>query len=193
MVKTIDHGVYKTNKTHVVIGETQVTKTFLPSRYYKLRFRRESKALALMSRVDNVPKLIDSDNGKYVLVMSRLAGANPLTLSEDNVKQLRNIVHGMLKSGVARHAIPIRDILVNKEGQLGMVDFERVSLKFWKFSPFWLTACIVTRYHLCRLINGHQPQCLSANEHIVFHCIHFIRALLQPLNNFKKMIFKIFR
>jgi len=193
MVKTIDHGVYKTNKTHVMICETQVTKTFLPSRYYKLRFRRESKSLALMANVNHVPKLIESDNEKCVLEMSRLTGETPSTLSEDNVKQLRRIVQEMLKSGVARHALPLRDILVDKEGRLGMVDFERVSLRFWKFSPIWLTACIVTRYHLCRLISGHQQQCLSANERLMLQCIHLIRAVLQPLKNLKKIIFKIFR
>lgn len=191
MHKIVINGIYKTPNTHVMIAENNVTKTFLPYRDYKLRFRRESKALSRMAHLNHVPKLIRMDVENYTLTMSRLAGETPSTLSLNNVKQLRGIVHRMIESGVARHAMPIRDILVNKNDELGMVDFERVSLRRWKLSPVWLIACVVTNYHTCRLIRRYQPQCLSKNERRLFLFCHAIRVVLQPLNHFKKSIRKI--
>ncbi len=145
-----------------------------------------------MSNLNHVPKLINLDNERFSLRMNRLAGKTPSTLSLNNVKQLRDIVQGMIESGVARHAIPIRDLLVSENDQLGMVDFERVSLRTWKFSPFWLIACIVTKYHMYRLIGTYQPQCLSKQESRFLLYIHSIRTVLQPLKVAESAIRKIF-
>ena len=140
-----------------------------------------------MAEQAHVPKLVHADSKNCSLVMTRLPGKKPETLSSENIMQLRCIADGMLKAGVARHSMPIRDILIDND-QLGMVDFERISLRRLKFSPFWLIACIVTKYHMLRLIVKHQPDSLSRIEYAFFSCIHFVRAGLQPLKETKDLI-----
>ena len=49
--------------------------------------------------------------------------------TEKNAQDLSRIVEQMLAAGVARHSMPIRDIVVDESGNLSLVDFERSTLR----------------------------------------------------------------
>jgi hypothetical protein len=96
--------------------------------------------------------------------MSCLPGNMPVFLKAGELTAIREIIYSTLQRGVARHSLPIRDILSSGKGEVGIVDFERVSLKK-PYDPItWFVAKRVTLFHLNRLIFEHQPHLLSPNE-----------------------------
>lgn len=61
--------------------------------------------------------------------MSCLPGNTPGFLKTGELTGTREIIYSILHPGVARHSLSIRDILRTGNGETGIVDFERVSLK----------------------------------------------------------------
>ena len=158
VIKEVIGNIYETNKMLLEISDDVVTKFFKPSSGYKNRYRQEKEALLRMEHVDNVPRLIKAKDLNTTLFMSRLPGRSVTELSEINLSDLTKIVTQMLAAGVARHSMPIRDILVDEQGLLSLVDFERSTLRYQTWRPDWIIAKKVTQYHLSRLISEHQPQ-----------------------------------
>ncbi len=69
------------------------------------------------------------DDKKLTITMSRLKGEQLNTLSVQQIPILKELIAKMLHSGVARHALPIRDLIAPDEQSLSMVDFERVTFR----------------------------------------------------------------
>jgi hypothetical protein len=191
--KAVIDKVYETTKMYVKVGDDTVTKTFKKARNSETRYGREKRAFECFKGLEGFPQLISFDDETFTLVMSRLPGEMPTSLDEDQVIQLRRLVEEMLAQGVARHAIPVRDLLLSDAGQLGMVDFERVSFRLFEISPIWKIGKIVSRYHLSRLINEYQPQMLSGSEKILLNLVNGIRSAGRPIKALKKKVCGLFR
>ncbi|MCQ1061171.1 hypothetical protein LRP52_45335 [Photobacterium sp. ZSDE20] len=183
-------SVYETSKMHVSIGEKEVIKTFKKRPGYKKRFKREKKALQRLKGVDGFPQLISHRNS--TVVMSRVAGGNQDQLSTQSLKELRKLVDNMLEAGVARHAIPERDLLIDNN-KVSMVDFERVTLRRHRLSPGWLLAKKVTKFHLFRLISNHNRELLSESEKKELDTFTNVRSKLQKLKKVRTSVRKVVR
>lgn len=161
--KVID-GVYETSKVLLTLEANSVTKRFKPRKSRNRRYQTEKLALQRLAAVSGTPNLLEVDDDTYTLKISRLPGSAVNTLSEQNLKDLAEIVENMLTAGVARHAMPIRDIVIDERGKVGLVDFERATLRSWLGGLIWITAAGVSRYHLYRLMSEHQPQILLPRQ-----------------------------
>ncbi|MCL1142429.1 hypothetical protein [Shewanella gaetbuli] len=188
--KVIINGIYETSKMRVEITDTQVIKTFKQSSHSKKRYLREKSSLQMLSGKSGFPELISTNDDIKQIVMSKLPGTRPESLSAVQALQLRTLVDSMLLSGIARHAIPIRDLIVDDNGTLHMVDFERVSIKSFASTPFWYVAKWVSLYHLIRLINQFQPDSLTVKEKKLLNIANAIRNVLQKLKPLRDKIFK---
>lgn len=162
--KNVINGVYETKKVFLKIGTNSVTKYFKPRRGMQRRFRIEKAALLRLKGLAGVPQLIRSADASGLLEMSRLPGAAITQLSEKHLQRLSALVEKILAAGVARHSLPIRDIVVDSDDNVGLVDFERATLRSWNWRPDWAIAKAVTRYHLYRLIAEQQPQLLEPEQ-----------------------------
>ncbi len=161
--KVID-GIYETNKMLLKIGENTVTKFFKPKSHAGRRYFIEKEALSRLKGIPGTPELVFGDDTHRTIEMTRLPGRAAENLSAANVQALSTIVDNMLQVGVARHSMPIRDIVVDNQGNLGLVDFERATLRKSRWRLDWLIAKQVSYYHLYRLIYEYQPQLLSPRQ-----------------------------
>lgn len=156
--------IYETEKMIITKKGNNVLKTFKKVRGHKKRYKAEKAALLCLNGIPGVPELIDSNDKNFTLKMSCLPGITPGYLNAADLTAIREIIYSTLKLGVARHSLPIRDILIAASGEIGIVDFERISLRK-PYDPFtWYIAKQVTIFHLNRLIFEHQPHLLSLNE-----------------------------
>lgn len=157
----------ETAKNKAVLEVDRVVKTFKQGRKAARRYRLEVESLSRLAGVAGVPALVAVSPQELRLVASRLPG-EPLSVARQVPDQaflrLRDLVQEMLQRGVARHSMPPRDVIVGPDGQVGLVDFERVTLRGWRLSPVWLGACLITRFHLLRLIGDRAPHLLSRSE-----------------------------
>lgn len=162
--KSVINGTYETRKVLLKVGTESVTKYFKQRPGVDRRYRVEKSALQRLRGVTGFPQLIRTADTSRLLEMSRLPGASVKALSERNLRDLSAIVEKMLSAGVARHSLPLRDILVDAEGNIGLVDFERATLRTRIWRPDWSIAKTVTRYHLYRLFAEQQPQLLNPEQ-----------------------------
>lgn len=161
--KKVINGVYETDKMLLTINPNSVTKLFKPKRNSHRRYDIEKEALRRLQNVGGTPSLLAYDDNADCIEMSRLPGESKDKLSEQHLKQLSLIVDEMLKAGVARHSMPIRDVVVD-EDKVGLVDFERATLKKGRWRIDWFVAKKVSHYHLYRLTFQNQPQLLSFSQ-----------------------------
>ncbi|MGB0894908.1 MAG: hypothetical protein ACPGUD_10920 [Parashewanella sp.] len=183
-------AVYKTGKMHVDITPDTVIKTFLPQRSSARRFQLEVKALSLLSQLKQTPELIDVNDAQLRFSMTRLPGHSPKHLSCYHLQQLTDIFDEVIASGVARHSLPLRDLLIDNNDRVYVVDFERVTLRGNPYSPIWLIATWVTRYHLLRLKLRHQPSMLTTRQQGLLSALHFVRYALKPIGKLTRYIKK---
>jgi hypothetical protein len=186
--------VFETAKNRVVIYPNRVVKTFKPTRRSARHARREATALRRLQGLPGVPTLLEVSTDGHTLVMTRVPGV-PLgdggTLTEQNLVDLRALVAQMLRRGVARHSLPKRDILLGDDGSIGLVDFERSTRRMFAADPIWPVACVVTRFNILRLVNGHAPHLLTAEEHAWLRRQVRLRAALQHPLRFKRWLFRL--
>jgi hypothetical protein len=182
--------IYETRKMRVAIGEERVEKTFKERPGYKSRYRREKVALQRLKGVPGVPELIEFSDEVPRLVTSRLPGGNVEELSDEALGQIRGIINEALERGIARHSLPIRDILVDDAGKVGMVDFERITIRCCEWGIIWQIAKRITRFHLLRLCHRHNPATLSPGELRIVErgakvrqCFGVFRKLFIPVRN----------
>lgn len=146
------------------IEHDHVRKEFVGGGRLAQRFRREVEALRRLHPVAEVPDLYSHSPDRCWLIMERIPGT-PLSQSTEIpaslTDQLGSVVDRMLQHGVARHSLPARDVIVRPDGGIGLVDFERCTLRRWRISPVWWIACQVTRFNLLRLISDYAPQQLT--------------------------------
>ncbi|GAA5189063.1 hypothetical protein [Ferrimonas gelatinilytica] len=187
-MKQVIDGIYQTGKMHVSIGPHSVTKTYTGSKAQRNGFPREVRALERLRGVAGFPQLINADSSNFAITMSRLPGAMAKSLNPQQVALVRQRVASMLAQGVARHSLPIRDFVVSTDGEVGMADFERTTLRRCRFSPLWVVATLVTQYNLSRLVRANCPEALGAGERLGLHLADGVRAMLQPLVKSKKAL-----
>lgn len=187
-MKVVLNGIYETKKMLVVIEPSSVIKKFKKQKDYIRRYSREKIALQRLKGFDYFPELLSFDHADTSLKMSRLKGSQPQSLSVEQVVMLRKMVSNMLARGVSRHAMPIRDLLADNDKELGMVDFERTTLRGVKWSPIWWIAKKVSNYHLYRIINTYQPQELTEKEQQSLAKIDNIRTSLVKVKRLKNKI-----
>ena len=119
--------IVSTKKMVVTIGDEFVLKEFKPVPGAKKRYYTEKEALHLIRGVHGVPKLVSYSDKDYHLKISRLNGEGCEKFSDSALMQIRNIIQETIKRGVARHSLPLRDILVDKDDNVSIVDFERIN------------------------------------------------------------------
>lgn len=156
-----------TGKTVVRIEADRVCKRYFEYAKSLRHWRRERDALALLAGIDGVPELLEAREDERVLIMSRIPGvqlSRDLPVPDTAWQGLRQLVADILARGVARHSLPVRDLVLRPDGSLGMVDFERVVLQGSRSKPIWLVACMVTRFNLTRLIAECAPHLLTERE-----------------------------
>ncbi|PMH44460.1 hypothetical protein BCU68_02860 [Vibrio sp. 10N.286.49.B3] len=177
-------SIYETEKMRVEIGEDYVKKQFKSFPGSKKRFKCEKEALSRLAGVEGFPQLISANSS--IVVMSRLNGDNQKKLSDSALRDLRLLVEKMLESGVARHSLPERDLLIDND-TVSMVDFERVTLRHFRWSPSWLIAKKVTRFNLLRFISNHNILLLSDKETKELKRFTDLRAKLQKLKKIRSI------
>ncbi|MDS1140774.1 hypothetical protein RE432_10025 [Pusillimonas sp. SM2304] len=184
VMSTPNHDAVK--KNYVTINKDGVVKVFSQGPAQSHRFKREVNALKRLTGIEGIPALLSYSPTHRRIVIARIPGA-PLSVT-DNVPdkafiQLRTIVEDMLDCGVARHSLPARDVIVAQGGAVGLVDFERCSLRHCRFGPLWWIARKVARFNLLRLIDSYAPHLLTQAEHrtlrgqyhlqSLFHCVKY--------------------
>jgi hypothetical protein len=156
-----------THKNGVDIRGSEVEKRFHRVRKGLRRFDLEVKALQRLAGMEGIPVLLEHSREDQRIVMSRLPGMD-LKQSpqppDSCFLSLRGVVAEMLERGVARHAIPPRDVIVQPDGTAGLVDFERITLRWCRWGPVWWMACRITRFHLLRLTAKFAPHLLTPAE-----------------------------
>ena len=157
-------SVYETPKIHVTIRPEYVLKVFKKCPGYKSRYKKEKQALMRLSDIQGIPQLISYSDEHVSLKISRLPGCSPKRMSDKSLLQLKSLVNHMLKQGIARHSLPIRDILIDEHDNVGLVDFERTTIKSRLTLPIWHLAHRIARFHLYRLIHSHNSRLLSIEE-----------------------------
>lgn len=178
MEPKVINNIYDTRKTHLQIFEDKVVKRFKNVSGQLSRYLSEKNALQRMAHLSTTPNLITHDDNKRVFEISKLPGKTVSTLSSIQLKNLAIIVEQMLQSGVARHSLPIRDILVDGN-KVNLVDFERVTLRKYRWAPSWLIAIKVTHYHLYRLANTYHPELLTPSQKKKLNIVQSIRAFFK--------------
>lgn len=171
-------------KNRVLVYEDRVSKTFKVARNSALHARREVAALRRLAGLEGVPRVLMSSPDHRTIIVSRVPG-RPLSeceaVAEHTMVRLRELVERMLQRGVARHSLPARDVLVDGDGSVGLVDFERSTRRLFPGDPAWLVAKAVSRFHLLRLVDEHAPQLLTSREQRRLRWQLALRAGLQPL------------
>ena len=183
--------IYETNKMLVEISEDTVKKTFKVHPKHATRYTLEKKALQRLTDKHGFPQLLATDDANTTIVMSKLRGANQEHLSDLALENLRSLVHNMLEAGVARHALPERDLLVTTGQEVNMVDFERITLRRFPWSPVWIVAKNATMFNLLRLINQHNPNLLSKKELATLATLTKTRSSLHVLKKVRTAFRKL--
>lgn len=156
-----------THKNGVDIRGSEVEKRFHRVRKGLRRFDLEVEALQRMAGVAGIPVLLEHSREDQRLLMSRLPGVDlkhSAQPPDSAFVSLRRVVAEMLERGVARHAIPARDVIVQPDGTAGLVDFERITLRWSRWGLIWWFACRITHFHLVRLIAKFAPHLLTPAE-----------------------------
>ena len=170
-------NIVSTKKMKVIIGTSSVTKEFKKSFGYKKRYQTEKRALKKLSKLDGIPKILSFSDESKTLKITRLNGNPASEFSDKVLLDLKILTLSTIALGVARHSLPVRDIIIDKNQKVGIVDFERATIKEDSWSPIWRVSTLVTRFHLYRLIFKHNPDLLSANELKLLRQGLFIRRI----------------
>lgn len=182
-----------TKKMSVILHDDYVMKEFKPVHGFKKRFFTEKKALISMEGIDGVPKLLSHSDTEFFLKISRLVGDNAEKFSDKALLELREIMENTISKGVARHSLPIRDILVDDDDKVGVVDFERATLKNESFFLFWYASTMVTKFHMIRFIYNQNPKILSASERILVRIGLFFREIFNVYQVIRDAIRRTYR
>lgn len=178
VMSTPNHDAVK--KNYVQISRNGVVKVFSQGPAQSHRFKREVSALKRLSGIEGIPALLSYSPTHRRIAIARIPGA-PLpaidTVPDKAFLQLRTIVEDMLHCGVARHSLPARDVIVAQDGSVGLVDFERCTLRYCRLDPLWWVASKVARFNLLRLIDSYAPHLLTQAEHRTLRGQYHLQSL----------------
>ncbi|MDN3643480.1 hypothetical protein QWY87_12260 [Lutimonas halocynthiae] len=161
----------------VELHDDFVIKRFKPVYGFKKRYYTEKQALGLLKGINAVPKILSYSDEEYFLKISRLKGDPCMQYSKKALEQLRSIIDETINNGVARHSLPLRDIIIDEKDNVGVVDFERATLKKNCFFVFWYAATLVTRFHVIRFIHNQNANLLSFTESVLVKTGLFFRHI----------------
>ncbi len=153
--------IISTKKMIVIINSDSVTKKFKKSYGYKKRYNTEKKALNLLSELNGIPKILSFSDETTSLTVSKLEGKTVSEFSDKILIDLKSKMFSIIELGVARHSFPERDIIVDNNQNIGIVDFERATIKEDSWLITWNIASLVAKFHTYRLIFRHNPNLLS--------------------------------
>ena len=151
----------------VELHDDFVLKKFKPVYGFKKRYNTEKQALGLLEGINGVPKILSYCDEEYFLKISRLEGSPCMQYSKKALQQLRSIIDDTIENGVARHSLPLRDIILDEKDNVGVVDFERATLKKNCFFIFWFAATLVTKFHVIRFIYNQNAKLLTLTERVL--------------------------
>jgi len=185
-----------TRKNRVLVYEDRVHKAFKSVRDAERRARRELAALELLAGLEGVPVVLALGLDRRSVITSRVPG-KPLSgcerVDDATLIRLRALVEAMLERGVARHSLPLRDVLVAPDGSVGLVDFERTTRRRFPCDPSWIVAKRVTRFHLMRILDGLAPHLLTPREQRRLRWQALLRDGLQVPAGIKRRILRKIR
>ncbi|MGO1766002.1 MAG: hypothetical protein ACTH1W_01895 [Advenella sp.] len=152
---------------HVEIKQDRVIKVFAHGKKSAIRFNREVTALKRLAYIEGIPSLFSYSPTHRCIAIERIPGT-PLSLADhipdQFFAQLRVLIENLLLCGVARHSLPARDVIVQPDGSVGLVDFERCSFRHFVGDPMWWVASKVAHFNLLRLIDSYAPVQLTYDE-----------------------------
>ena len=96
--------------------------------------------------------------------MTKIDGENAAHFSDKTLHDLKSKMLSTIELGVARHSLPSRDLLIDINQNVGIVDFEMASIKEDSLDIIWKVATLVTRFHTYRLIYKHNANLLDSTE-----------------------------
>lgn len=166
-------------KNNVFIQGNKVVKTFTQGAGKRRRFYQELQALRRLSSLEGIPQLHSYSSTERRITLAYIPG-KPLSelesVPDELFRKLHIISEDMLSCGVARHALPARDVLVCFDGSTVVVDFERCTLRRCRFGPIWWLSCTVARFNLLRLIDAYAPHLLSQDDRSRLQAQYKLRA-----------------
>ena len=115
-----------------------------------------------------IPLLLEHSRKEERMVMSRLPGVDLthwLQSPDSTFVSLRIVVTEMLERGVASRATPPRNVIVQLHGTAGLVDLERVTLRWSQWTLIWWFACGITNFRFLRLLTKYAPHPMTFSEH----------------------------
>lgn len=178
-----------TRKNTVNLAADRVTKIFGRVANARKRFKHEVGSLRRLEGMEGIPALLEVSEPQLRLVVSRLPG-EPLAAiraaPDAAFWRLRDLVAEMMERGVSRHSMPPRDIIIGPDGQVGLVDFERSTLRWCRYGLNWRVSCAITRYHLLRRIEDFAPHLLSVREARWLGVQHRIDGLFRKFIVFRR-------
>lgn len=175
----MNYQVFETVKMKVELTDDHIIKTFKPAYGFKKRYQAEKEALQILNGIDGVPKILEVNDEVPSIKMSLLPGKPIKQLSVDEALEVKRIITSGIENGIARHSLPVRDILADGEGKVGIVDFERVTIRENSNPVTWHVAKKVAFFHLARLLYEHQPALLSKKDQIAVSTGFKIRAVFK--------------
>src|SRR5690625_5835719 len=63
--------------------------------------------------------------------------------------------------GVDLNTTRPREVSIVHDGTPCMEDYERITQRYMRYSPVWALSCMISRFHLLRLIGKHRPDLLT--------------------------------
>lgn len=160
----MNYQVFETIKMKVERNDDHIIKTFKPVHGFQKRYQAEKAALKLLNDIEGIPKILEVCDEVPSIKMTLLPGKEVNELSMEQAREVKRIISAGIESGVARHSLPLRDILGNGSGKVGIVDFERVTIRDKSDPVTWHVARKVAFFHLARLLYEHQPSLLSKKD-----------------------------
>ena len=157
-----------TQKNGVDIRGNEVKKKFHLVPKGLRRLDLEARALQRMVGATGIPLLLEHSRKEERMVMSRLPGVDLthwLQSPDSTFVSLRIVVTEMLERGVASRATPPRNVIVQLHGTAGLVDLERVTLRWSQWTLIWWFACGITNFRFLRLLAKYAPHPMTFSEH----------------------------
>lgn len=190
--------VVSTKKMTVEINSDSVTKNFKPSFSYKKRHQTEKKALNLLEKLEGIPKIISFSDANVSITMTKIEGENAVHFSDKSLHDLKSKMLSNIELGVARHSLPARDLLIGTNQNVGIVDFERATIKEDSLSLVWKIAILVTRFHTYRFIYKHNAHLLETRELkfvqnglFIRNIFNFYKKIRNFVRNYYRDLFKL--
>jgi len=190
--------VVSTKKMTVEINSDSVTKNFKPSFGYKKRYQTEKKALNLLQELEGIPKIISFSDDTVSITMTKIDGENTTHFSDKSLHDLKSKMRSTIELGVARHSLPARDLLIDMNQNVGIVDFERATIKKDSLNIIWKMATLVTKFHTYRFIYKHNADLLETSELkfvenglIIRKIFNFYKEIRNFVRNSYRNMFKI--